>query len=533
MKSTFQAYYTKSQPMLDYMVSRLRPKPHCRMLEPCAGDGVLVDAVLSAQGDIDVDAYEFNPAAAQGLLSKYGNTSRVHVTQSDTLLDPNLLLKMNMGGYYDFAIANPPYGAWQEYEKRKGLKSLYPGLYVRETYALFLYQSLHLLRPGGRLVFIIPDTYLNLHMHTALRHSLLTDSCIESIALFPSSFFPGVNFGYSNLSIVTLRRITPADGIRENQIEVSWGYEKVEELVSGAGCVNRMVVIQGDLLDAIDHALFLSENRDLTSLVSSADVRVGDIADCVTGIYSGNDKVFLRVLSNEIRNGSKYQAITPDTVYCGDMPSLKGLPGRECFIPIVKGGGVRFIKPDLWFLDWSVDAVRHYMTDKKARFQNPTFYFRKGIAIPMVSSTNVTASLMEKRLFDQSIVGVFPHEEKYLYYLLGFCNTTVCTSLLRVINPSANNSANYVKKLPFVAPSSRQLTHVDGMVNRILADVRKSGGCRENDIKELNATFEHIYLKRKSDGEPEDVTTSLHAEVDPRRRHRPRISTEFCPIKRQ
>ncbi len=503
MKSAFQAYYTKSRPILDYMVSRLRPKPHCRVLEPCAGDGVLVDAVLSVQSDIDVDAYEFNPAAVKGLLAKYGDKCRVHVTQSDTLLDLNLILKMNMGGYYDFAIANPPYGAWQEYDKRKGLKTFYPGLYVRETYTLFLYQSLHLLRPGGRLVFIIPDTYLNLHMHTALRHSLLTESCIESIALFPSSFFPGVNFGYSNLSIITLHRANADEDVKENEIEVSWGYEKVNQLVSGSSHIHQMAIRQGDMLDAIDHAFFLSPNRELTSLVSSTDTRVGHIADCVTGIYSGNDKIFLRVLSNEIRNGAKYQEITPDSIYRGGTPSLKGLPGKECFIPIVKGGGVRFIKPDLWFLDWSVEAVRHYMSDKKARFQNPTFYFRKGIAIPMVSSTNVTASLMENRLFDQSIVGVFPKEEKYLYYLLGFFNSSICTSLLRMINPSANNSANYVKKLPFVAPTDRQLAHVDGLVFRVLADARKSGGCKESDIKELNETFEHIYLKRKLDGESE------------------------------
>lgn len=29
---------------------------------------------------------------------------------------------------------------------------------------------------------------------------------------------------------------------------------------------------------------------------------------------------------------------------------------------------------------------------------------------------------MEKRVFDQSIVGIFPRKEKYLYFLLGLCN---------------------------------------------------------------------------------------------------------------
>ena len=506
MDKAYQAYYTKSQPILDYMVSRLRLRPHCRVLEPCAGDGVLMDAVLSVQGDVDLDAYELNPASVQGLLTKYENVSQVKVTQSDTLLDANLLMKMNMGGYYDFAIANPPYGAWQEYEKRKDLKTLYPGLYVRETYALFLYQALHLLRPGGRLVFIIPDTYLNLHMHTALRHSLLTEACIEDITLFPSSFFPGVNFGYSNLSIITLRRAASGDNTNDNRIEITWGYERVQQLGSRDPSVRRMPVRQGELLDAIDHALIVSDNVEVSSLISTAAKRIGDIADCVTGIYSGNDKTFLRVLSNEIRNGSKYQVVTPEVICREDRPPLEGLPGKECFIPIVKGGGVRFLKPDLWFLEWGVDAVTNYKTDKKARFQNSTFYFQKGIAIPMVSSSHVTAALMDNRLFDQSIVGVFVHDRKLLYYLLGFFNSAACTSLLRAINPSANNSANYVKKLPFVAPNERQLMQVDGIVSRILDEVRRTGGYREQDITKLNEVFDHIYFTKTKQGEKTDET---------------------------
>jgi len=98
-------------------------------------------------------------------------------------------------------------------------------------------------------------------------------------------------------------------------------------------------------------------------------------------------------------------------------------------------------------------------------------------------------------------VGVFPHDGRYLYYLLGFFNCTLCTSLLRVINPSANNSANYVKKLPFVTPTAGQLTHIDEIVSRLLEDVRKTGGCRESDLKELNEAFESIYVKKTKHGE--------------------------------
>jgi len=498
MKKDYQSYYTKSEPILAYMVSRLRPAENSRLLEPCAGDGVFIDAVLTAKSDLNVDAYELNPDAAQCLLTKYVNNHRVHVCHSDTLLDPNLILRMNMGGYYDYIIANPPYGAWQDYEKRDELKKLYPGLYVRETYGLFLYQALHLLKPGGRLVFIIPDTYLNLHMHKALRCSLFTEACIEEIALFPSSFFPGVNFGYSNLSIITLHRACKGERTEDNILTVSWGFQQVTELVRPADRVRQMHIRQGDLLDSIDYALFVTENTEYASLINRAAQRIGEIADCVTGIYSGNDKIFLRVISQETRNGAKYETVAKNLIYRGEKPPpLEGLKGKDCFVPIVKGGGVRFVKPDLWFLDWSVEAVRHYKTDIKARFQNSGYYFRKGIALPMVSSSNVTASLIENRLFDQSIVGIFPHNERYLYYLLGFFNSSLCTSLLRVINPSANNSANYVKKLPFVPPNTDELRRINEIVLQLIADIRKTGRYRESDLSLLNKQIEAIYFRKK------------------------------------
>jgi type I restriction-modification system DNA methylase subunit len=105
---------------------------------------------------------------------------------------------------YDRIIANPPYGGWQDYARRRELKMRYPDLYVKETYGLFLHNSIRVLRPGGVLVFIVPDTFLNLHMHTPLRRFILDNCKIRRISLFPSSFFPGVRFGYSKLCVVTL-----------------------------------------------------------------------------------------------------------------------------------------------------------------------------------------------------------------------------------------------------------------------------------------------------------------------------------------
>lgn len=201
-----------------------------RVFEPCAGDGVFIDTLKSKMPSLSIDIYELNPQAVSLLREKYGSSNNIKITQGDTLTSRELIIYSNAGGIYDRIIANPPYGGWQDYEKRKILKKLYPRLYVKETYALFLFRCIQLLRDKGILVFIIPDTFFNLHMHTRLREYLLTNTKIKEVALFPSSFFPRVNFGYSNLSIITLQKSINKNECLNNKVRVITGFKSVEEL---------------------------------------------------------------------------------------------------------------------------------------------------------------------------------------------------------------------------------------------------------------------------------------------------------------
>ena len=42
----YQAHYTKSDPILNYMTGMLDFHPYDSILEPCGGDGVFVDKIL-------------------------------------------------------------------------------------------------------------------------------------------------------------------------------------------------------------------------------------------------------------------------------------------------------------------------------------------------------------------------------------------------------------------------------------------------------------------------------------------------------
>ena len=66
----FQAYYTKSEPIVSYMVDLLGLNGTETIFEPCAGDGVFLDPILSKYETVKVDAFELNLSAYNKLKSK-------------------------------------------------------------------------------------------------------------------------------------------------------------------------------------------------------------------------------------------------------------------------------------------------------------------------------------------------------------------------------------------------------------------------------------------------------------------------------
>ena len=141
-----------------------------------------------------------------------------------------------------------------------------------------------------------------------------------------------------------------------------------------------------------------------------------------------------------------------------------------------------------WFVLWDKDTVNFYQKNKKSRFQNSKFYFKEGLGVPMVGSSKLKAFLLEKRIFDQSIVGIFPKDEKNSYYLLAFLNSDVCNRILKVINHTANNSANYLKKLPVII-DKKYFEEINNLVKNIF---QKEGDI-ESTLKRIDEIFNIIY----------------------------------------
>lgn len=523
MKDQFCSFYTNSEDITFYMSSRLGIHNGDIILEPSAGEGIFIDEVLKTRKKVHIDALDINDDAISILQKKYDDNpdvdvrktdtlfdsqldkydiSQLWLKQTDTLLDEQLDFFNSTGGHYTGVIGNPPYGAWQDYERRDRLKKKYVGQYVKETYSLFLLRCISVLKLNGRLSFIIPDTFLYVNMHTKLRELLLKKTKIEEIIIFPSKFFPGISFGYSNLCIITLERSEMQVAIN-NSVKIYRGFKKSEEfrrlIVNDTlpSYIENFNLKQSDVLSNPQHRFVFADNQ-IVSLLKKTTVNLGDIADVVTGFYTGNNKKFIKAASDTVKGAKNYKVIDQSMIV--DNSSTDGEPNlSEAYIPFIKSASeTRYVRNhEDWYVRWDSETVSFYKADKKARFQNSDYYFKTGIGIPMVKSSKIKAFLMQNRVFDQSIVGIFPKDKAKLNYILALMNSDIINQIIHIINPTANNSANYIKLIPYIEPSCSALKIINDLVNKIFKLSEEGAISEVNKIeKEIDCMITDIYFKR-------------------------------------
>lgn len=471
MTKIYQNYYTKNQYITSYMVSRLNLTEEDYVFEPCGGDGAFIDELVLCSKNIKIDSCDLDPNAVSILKAKYSEEKNINIWEANTLFDKKLDDIASFGGLYTKIIGNPPYGAWFDYNTRDLLKKKYAGFYTKESYAVFLIRCLDLLKPNGKICFILPDTFLYLNLHEQLRRKILNETIIEEITIFPSKLFPGVSFQYSNMCIISLKKVQ--EPFIDSKIKVISGLKKSEDFIFlsrnkyDADNIKCVYFDQKNFLNNLNYSFIFDSN--VSKIMQDHTLNLGDLADCVTGIYCGDNRRFIYTLSKDVKGSRQYNVVPVNKICSHDKISIDGLAENNHYVGIVKGNPKNkyYREVNDWFIDWSDTAVKFYKTNKKSRFQNSEYYFKEGIAIPMVKGSVIKATYMTNMVFDQSIVGIFVKNNNLLYYILGFLNSDTGNKIIHEINPTANNSANYLKKIPIIINEEKVLIITD-LVKSIL-----------------------------------------------------------------
>lgn len=448
-KASLKQHFTDAQELNKLMCQLLGSVEDLSLLEPSVGHGAFLanlDGVPSAVHVVDID-----PDAIATTTSRFSRLNLVphRADFIDIFLDDMFSRRHPIfDTEFDAVISNPPFGLYLEREYRARLKRAFPTLYVRESYGLFFVFSVSLLRNNGRYVFLLPDTFLTSRNHTPLRQFIAAQAAPTTIVRFAPKRFETVNFGYGNLCIIAGHRRPLAA-----QDKIVWLDAFEPSMPLSLDALDRAKAIPATQFQSTigggwsPPAISRSRKNDRNWPV------LGDLAECRTGIYTGDNVRFIGYDPRRVKrrlNGHPIewnQSVIKRDLTTDEMGH--GVDGSEHYVPLIRGGHRDAFEPPYSAIDWRPGALHYYRDDKKARFQNSVFYFRSGISVPMVATKRISAALMDGAVFDQGVVGIFPNKEEHTAPLLLYLNSRKASDAIKaIVNGSANNSANYMKRLP-------------------------------------------------------------------------------------
>ncbi len=308
-KSKLGMYYTPDKVVSEITVRIASPENS--FLDPCCGTGqfLLAFADLSKNPEniygIDIDPIAVNVAGIN-LLMKFPDLDfKPNVFCADSLLDFNELLlsnDKNIFSEFDCIATNPPWGSHFKKDELKKLQNFYPEINSGESFSYFLIKSLRMLKKGGELSFVLPESVFNVKIHSDIRKYILKNFYISRIEQ-KKKIFKNV---FSSAAVLDIRN-DEGDGYVEI-VDKENSY-KVKHERFGIN-TNYIFDINTDSAD----------EEILRKIFSCHYLTLKDKALWALGIVTGNNSKYIQEVKNEWnepvikgKDVSSFKINSPDT----------------------------------------------------------------------------------------------------------------------------------------------------------------------------------------------------------------------------
>jgi len=196
IKSHRGSYYTP-QCIVDEIVSDHR-EPGIKVLDPCCGTGQFLLAFAETVRDpgglygFDTDKTAVT-IARLNLIARFREIEfRPNIFHSDALLEKDgdcreRYSTEDISGF-DVIATNPPWGTHYDKSDLAAYGKRYPRITSGESFSYFLARGIDLLKPEGRLSFILPESILTVRMHRDIRKLIVEKTAVEKISFLGRVF---------------------------------------------------------------------------------------------------------------------------------------------------------------------------------------------------------------------------------------------------------------------------------------------------------------------------------------------------------
>jgi adenine-specific DNA-methyltransferase len=169
--------------MARLMAEMAQPEPGRTVLEPACGTGALVAALRERTPGLRITAIDIDPAPLAHLRGDGARADGTEVIEGD-------FLAWGDERRFDLVVANPPYLKYQHFDCPDAVYArLSSALGVTiskfsNLYLLFILEGYRRLRPGGRLVYLVPGEWTNANFGTPFKQFLAREGCLSRLIYF-------------------------------------------------------------------------------------------------------------------------------------------------------------------------------------------------------------------------------------------------------------------------------------------------------------------------------------------------------------
>lgn len=417
-----------------------------------------------------------------------GQISMDSVGVEDTAEQLNRLVDIGetMARKYWVTITNPPYAAISNLSPKVNdfVKANYPDSKV-DLFAVFIERCGLMTRVSGYQAMITQHAWMFLASYENLRDKLLNKELINLAHLGPHAFdeingevvqtssFVFCNDFFSNYNSTFVQLV---GGKNEAA--------KASMFISGEHRFNKtneqLREIQGT-----PYTAYWASDVVLSAFKKSH--LVGDVSEPRVGMATANNDRFIRLWFEVNRN--KFGI---------NISSRKeAVESRKKWFPFAKGGEQR-----KWYgnndtvVNWENDGfeIQNFKDEKTGRIRshnyNLDYIFSSALTWTVIGTEKTSFRFCPVGfLYSNSGYGLFCNNEKTKYYLLGFMNSKIAASLLKILSPSMGFESGYLRKLPLIESDS-----LDSIVERVKHCI--DGSNAEWDSFEISWDFKKHPLLR-------------------------------------
>ena len=195
-KSQNGSYYTP-EVIVNEIIKDYTNK-YSKILDPCCGTGqfllAFADVIENPKNIYGVDIDETAVRIARlNILIKYKNQNFApNIVCKNTLFEIGNydLFSLNDENIRDFDViaTNPPWGVHFSKSDADRLKTSFSEITSLESFSYFLKKSIDLLRDGGIISFILPESILNVKTHKDIREIILKNTHIKKVSYLSRVF---------------------------------------------------------------------------------------------------------------------------------------------------------------------------------------------------------------------------------------------------------------------------------------------------------------------------------------------------------